>query len=68
MANEADSGSVVSIVGLLSMLGFVDIPELEPIANEAREHLVRVYNTLQHSTLVAQNGNISFVAVRRKLK
>jgi len=43
---ESDGGSVVSIVDPLSMLGIVENPGLEPIANEARSRLCRVYESL----------------------
>jgi uncharacterized protein (DUF302 family) len=39
---EEDGGSVVSIVDPISMLGVVESPELEPVANEARARLGRV--------------------------
>jgi uncharacterized protein (DUF302 family) len=43
---EEDGGSVVSIVDPISMLGVVDSPELEPVANEARARLERVAKAL----------------------
>lgn len=39
---EEDGGSVVSIVDPISMLGVVENPELEPVAQEARTRLKRV--------------------------
>lgn len=39
---EADGSSEVAIIDPLSMLGVVDNPELEPVADEAREKLQRV--------------------------
>jgi len=43
---ESDGGSVVSIVDPISMLGIVENPGLEPIANEAQSRLRKVYETL----------------------
>jgi uncharacterized protein (DUF302 family) len=43
---EEDGGSVVSIVDPISMLGVVDSPELEPVADEARARLGRVAKAL----------------------
>jgi uncharacterized protein (DUF302 family) len=43
---EADGGSVVSIVDPISMLGIVENPGLEPIAEDARSRLRRVYEAL----------------------
>jgi uncharacterized protein (DUF302 family) len=43
---EENGGSVVSIVDPISMLGVVDSPELEPVANEARARLQRVAEAL----------------------
>jgi uncharacterized protein (DUF302 family) len=43
---EEGQGSVVSIVDPISMLGMVDSPELEPMAQEARERLRRVIEKL----------------------
>jgi uncharacterized protein (DUF302 family) len=43
---EEDGGSVVSIVDPISMLGVVDSPELEPVADEARARLGRVARAL----------------------
>ncbi|MGD2158324.1 MAG: DUF302 domain-containing protein [Anaerolineales bacterium] len=43
---EADSGSEVAIIDPISMLGVVDNPELEPVADEAREKLQRIANAL----------------------
>lgn len=39
---EEDGGSVVSIVDPISMLGVVESPGLDPVANEARTRLQRV--------------------------
>ncbi len=44
---EENGGSVVSIVDPLSMLGVVDNPALQPIADEAKEKLERVVEKLQ---------------------
>ena len=44
---EADGGSVVSIVDPLSMLGVVENPALEPVADEARSRLRKVANALE---------------------
>jgi uncharacterized protein (DUF302 family) len=43
---EENGGSVVSIVDPISMLGVVDSPGLEPVANEARARLQRVVEAL----------------------
>lgn len=43
---EENGGSVVSIVDPISMLGVVDSPGLEPVANEARARLGRVIEAL----------------------
>jgi uncharacterized protein (DUF302 family) len=43
---EEDGGSVVSIVDPLSMLGVVQSPELQPVADEAGARLERVARTL----------------------
>jgi uncharacterized protein (DUF302 family) len=43
---EEDGGSVVSIVDPISMLGVVENPELDPVADEARTRLQRVIETL----------------------
>jgi len=42
-----DGGSVVSIVNPLSMLGVVESPDLEPIADQARTRLKRVAEALR---------------------
>ncbi len=44
---EQDSGSVVSIVDPLTMLGAVENPALQPIAEEAAERLQRVAEKLK---------------------
>ena len=44
---EEDGGSVVSIVDPISMLGVVESPELEPVADEARTRLGRVAEALR---------------------
>jgi uncharacterized protein (DUF302 family) len=44
---EADGGSVVSIVDPLSMLGVVENPDLDPVADEARARLRKVADALQ---------------------
>jgi uncharacterized protein (DUF302 family) len=45
---QADDGSVeVAIVDPLGLLGFVAHPELEPVAEEARQRLERVAKALQ---------------------
>jgi uncharacterized protein (DUF302 family) len=43
---EEDGGSVVSIVDPLSMLGLVENPDLESVAQEARPRLRRVIEAL----------------------
>lgn len=43
---EEDGGSVVSIVDPISMLGVVENPDLEPVAQEARARLQRVIEAL----------------------
>jgi uncharacterized protein (DUF302 family) len=43
---EQDGGSVVSILDPLSMLGVVENPELDPVAQEARTRLQRVIEVL----------------------
>ncbi len=43
---QADGGSMVSIVDPISMLGVVESPGLDPIANEARARLQRVIEAL----------------------
>jgi uncharacterized protein (DUF302 family) len=45
---ESDDGSVVSIVDPVSMLGMVESPGLEPIANDARSRLRRVSEALSN--------------------
>lgn len=44
---EQDSGAVVSIVDPIAMLGVMKNPALMPIANEARERLLRVADKLK---------------------
>jgi uncharacterized protein (DUF302 family) len=44
---EEDGGSVVSIVDPLSMLGIVQSPELQPVADEAGARLERVAKALE---------------------
>ena len=44
---EDNGGSVVSIVDPISMLGVVENPELDSIANEARARLRRVIGALE---------------------
>jgi len=44
---EQDSGSVVSIIDPISMLGIVQNPSLEPIANEAQTLLRKVFKAVQ---------------------
>ena len=44
---EEEGGSVVSIIDPLMMLGMVDNPELEQVAQEARSRLERVSQTLK---------------------
>ncbi len=44
---EEDGGSVVSIVDPLTMLGVVENPALQPIADEATERLQRVVKKLE---------------------
>ncbi len=44
-----DNVTEVAIVDPLSMLGFVNHPDLEPVAKEARVRLDRVVNVLQRS-------------------
>jgi uncharacterized protein (DUF302 family) len=44
---ETDEGqSVISIVNPLSMLGVVESPTLDPVANEAKARLQRVVDSL----------------------
>ena len=43
---EQDGGSAVSILDPISMLGVVQNPELDPVAQEARARLQRVIDTL----------------------
>ena len=43
---EEDGGSVVSIVDPISMLGVVENPALNPVADEARSRLQRVIDAL----------------------
>lgn len=43
---EEDGGSVVSIVDPISMLGVVENPALNPVADEARSRLQRVIEAL----------------------
>ncbi|RME46431.1 MAG: DUF302 domain-containing protein [Chloroflexi bacterium] len=43
---EEDGGSVVSIVDPIAMLGVVENPALDPVAQEARTRLLRVINAL----------------------
>ena len=43
---EEGNGSVVSIVDPIAMMGMVDKPELEPVAQEARARLKRVAERL----------------------
>lgn len=43
---KEDGGSVVSIVDSLSMLGVVENPDLDPVAQEARARLQRVIEAL----------------------
>jgi uncharacterized protein (DUF302 family) len=45
---ESDGGSVVSIVDPISILGMVENPDLEPIANDARSRLRRVSEALSN--------------------
>lgn len=43
---QADDGVEVSLVDPISMLGFVAHPDLEPVAEEARQRLARVAQAL----------------------
>jgi uncharacterized protein (DUF302 family) len=43
---EENGGSVVAILDPIAMLGVVDNPELDPVAEEARSRLRRVYEAL----------------------
>ena len=43
---EEDGGSVVSIVDPIAMLGVVENPALDPVAQEAQTRLQRVIETL----------------------
>ncbi len=45
---EENGGSVVSIVDPISMLGVVENPALNPVAEEARTRLQRVLDALSH--------------------
>ena len=47
LVDDDDGGSVVSIVDPLSMLGVVESPDLEPVAEEARRRLKRVAEALK---------------------
>ncbi len=45
---EADDGSIeVALIDPMSMMGFIAHPDLEPIAEEARQRLERVVKALQ---------------------
>jgi uncharacterized protein (DUF302 family) len=44
---EENGGSVVSIVDPISMLGVMENPDLEPVADEARARLKRVAEALK---------------------
>ena len=44
---EEGDGTVVNIIDPLSMLGFIQDPALELVANEARERLKRVSEAIQ---------------------
>jgi len=46
IVHEEDGGSVVSIVDPIAMLGVVENPDLEPVAQEARTRLQRVVEAL----------------------
>lgn len=46
MVYEDNGGSVVSIVDAMSMLGAVENPGLDPVADEARARLQRVIKSL----------------------
>ena len=48
---EENGGSVVSIVDPISMLGVVDSPGLEPVANEAPARLQRVAKALEGAAI-----------------
>ena len=43
---EDDGGSTVAMIDPLSMMGFIHNPDLEPVAQEARERLQRVAKAL----------------------
>ena len=49
VAYVEDNVTEVSIIDPVSMLGFVQHPDLEPVAEEARARLDRVANSLQNS-------------------
>lgn len=50
---EEDGGSVVSIVDPLTMMGVVDNPALQPVADEATERLRRVVKKLRGEAVPA---------------
>ena len=50
--DEARGDTVVSIVDPLAMLGFMGVPELEPVAAEARTRLESVARTLAQQEAV----------------
>lgn len=44
---QADDGVEVSLIDPIGMLGFVAHPDLEPVAEEARQRLARVAQALE---------------------
>ncbi len=44
---QADDGIEIGIIDPLSMMGFITRPDLEPVADEARQRLERVAKALQ---------------------
>ena len=54
--DEQTGGSVVSIVDPISMMGFVDNPQLQPVANEARTRLEKVVVALKTANETERKG------------
>ncbi len=54
--DEQATGSVVSIVDPISMMGFVDNPQLHPVASEARARLGKVVAALKTENETERNG------------
>jgi hypothetical protein len=49
VAAADDGGVEVTLVDPIAMLGFVDRPELKPVAEEARTRLARVAEALKEA-------------------